>query len=327
MAQDFWAITAYFNPMGWRSRLANYRTFRQNLSIPLVAVELGYNGQFELTPEDADILIQIPGRDVMWQKERLLNVALAAVPPKVDRIACLDSDIILDRPDVWRAAGSTLDRCPIAQLFSHVEYLPLHHSSDRERIRRTVSPAPGFSWLHELGYSPLELCKPTWTNSDDYPPVTYGLGWVFRRELFADRGFYDPWVVGGGTRVHFYAAHGLWREAADAFRFRPAMSDHFCDWAEDFYADVDGRWGYVPGAVMHLWHGTPARRKHRQRYADFAQFDFDPTLDLAVDDDGAWCWNRDNPRMHRYLREYIAGRREDDPSDETLSINIERSAA
>jgi hypothetical protein len=327
MPHDFWAITAFFNPMGWQSRLANYRTFREHLSIPLVAVELGYNGQFQLTPADADILIQIPGHDVMWQKERLLNIALDAVPPEIERIACLDSDVVFDRADVWLAADHTLDHCPIAQLFSHVEYLPLHDSRDRNRIRQTITPAPGFSWLRELGYSPLELCKPTWANSDDYPPVTYGLGWAFRRGLFADLGLYDPWIVGGGTRVHFYAAHGLLKEAADAFQFRPAMSDHFNDWAEDFHAAVDGNWGYVPGSVMHLWHGTPARRKHRQRYTEFAQFDFDPTLDLTIDDDGAWRWNRDNRPMHRYLREYIAGRREDDLTEESPLFQVERAAA
>jgi hypothetical protein len=71
-----WAVTSYFNPAGFRRRRENYRVFRDRLAVPLAAVELSFNGHFELAPQDAEILIQIPGRDVMWQKERLLNVAV-----------------------------------------------------------------------------------------------------------------------------------------------------------------------------------------------------------------------------------------------------------
>ena len=67
-----WAITSYFNPARYRRRLSNYRIFRANLGVPLVTVELSFDGQFELTEGDADILIQIPAGAMLWQKERLL---------------------------------------------------------------------------------------------------------------------------------------------------------------------------------------------------------------------------------------------------------------
>jgi len=73
---DLWAITCYFNPAGYRRKLANYRLFRQHLVIPLVAVEMGYGHDFELTNDDPDIMVQLRGGDVLWQKERLLNLAL-----------------------------------------------------------------------------------------------------------------------------------------------------------------------------------------------------------------------------------------------------------
>ena len=77
---DVWAITCYFNPVGYRSRLANYRVFRRHLSVPLVTVELAYDAEFHLDRDDAEIMIQVRGGDVLWQKERLLNIALAALP-------------------------------------------------------------------------------------------------------------------------------------------------------------------------------------------------------------------------------------------------------
>jgi hypothetical protein len=54
---SIWAITACFNPNGYRRRLTNFRVFRQRLGVPLVAVERAYSGQFELTASDADIEI------------------------------------------------------------------------------------------------------------------------------------------------------------------------------------------------------------------------------------------------------------------------------
>jgi hypothetical protein len=71
-----WAIASYFNPMRYQRRLVNYRAFRSQLRIPLVAVELSFDGQFELAQGDADILVQISGGAVLWQKERLLDIAV-----------------------------------------------------------------------------------------------------------------------------------------------------------------------------------------------------------------------------------------------------------
>jgi hypothetical protein len=312
MTDDFWAITTFFNPMQWRRRLANFRRFRHHLRIPLVAVELGYDGRFELNAGDADILIQLPSHDVMWQKERLFNVGLSHVPPEVNSVACLDSDVIFERPDVWRAARRALDRSPITQLYSHVFYSEPNEPLDFDSLKQARSPAPGFAWLRQQGHTPLELCNPSWIDPSGAPPVTYGIGWAFRRDLFAKRGFYDAWIVGGGTRVHFFAAHGHHLEAAQAFQFHSAMHEHYRNWVEGFHADVRGQWDCVPGAAVHLWHGDMALRKHRQRYGEFAQFQFDPATDLALDPHGAWRWNSPKPEMHDYIRDYIAGRQEDD---------------
>src|SRR5437660_265447 len=94
-----WAITAYFNPQHYQRRLHNFHVFRRNLKIPLLAVELGYDGGFDLRTGDVDILLQRPGQDVLWQKERLLNLALAALPATVGKVVCLDCDILLERDD------------------------------------------------------------------------------------------------------------------------------------------------------------------------------------------------------------------------------------
>ena len=88
-----WAITCVFSPVPSSRRLANFRTFRKHLGIPLVAVEAVYD-ETELTPADAEILVQRPCESVLWQKERLLNLALEALPVECERVAILDADVV-----------------------------------------------------------------------------------------------------------------------------------------------------------------------------------------------------------------------------------------
>src|SRR5512134_2492808 len=47
-----WAITSYFNPLHYHTRLANYRTFQRHLGVPLLTVEQGYDGRFDLDGRD-----------------------------------------------------------------------------------------------------------------------------------------------------------------------------------------------------------------------------------------------------------------------------------
>jgi hypothetical protein len=321
---NLWAITAYFNPMHWRRRRENYRAFRHSLRLPLAAVELGYDGQFDLAAGDADILVQFSAGDVMWQKERLLNLALAAVPPHVDKVVAIDSDVIFARDDVWPEVNQALDEAPLLHPFSQVYYLPPDHALDFLLIEQTVPACLGFGALRAQGHSTLALCNPDWRNPNDLPPVSYGLAWAFRRDLFAERGFYDPWIIGGGTRVHCFAAGGHANDAADAMRFTRPMRVHFRAWAEGFHGDVRDTWGFLPGAIAHLWHGTTGGRKFRQRYADFAAFDFDPVADVALDANGVWRWSSDKPAMHDYLRHYFAGRQEDGSGDVSLAHDAPR---
>src|SRR5579862_510563 len=118
-----WGVTSYFNPVGYRRRLQNYRVFRQRLNVPLVAVELAQRGPFELRLEDADVLVQLRGGDVMWQKERLLNIAISHLPKECEYVAWLDCDVVFHREDWGAAAVRELDRSSLCHLFRTVHHI------------------------------------------------------------------------------------------------------------------------------------------------------------------------------------------------------------
>ena len=118
-----WAATAYFNPQGYRCRLANYREFRSRLDVPLLAVELGFNGCFELDHRDADVLVQIDEGDVLWQKERLLNVGLAHLPGDCEAVLSIDCDVLFLSPGWLAGALNLLERYAVVQPYSVVQHL------------------------------------------------------------------------------------------------------------------------------------------------------------------------------------------------------------
>ena len=85
---DLCGATSYFNPSGGSSRLWQYRLFRartKRQGLHLTTTELAFGDvDFALSrgKDDADALVQrrVSRDNVLWQKERLLNLALAALP-------------------------------------------------------------------------------------------------------------------------------------------------------------------------------------------------------------------------------------------------------
>lgn len=313
-SNKLWGISAYFNPMHWRRRRENYHVFRRHLNVPLVTVELGYDGCFDLQPGDADILVQLPGHDVLWQKERLLNLALARVPEDCAAVAWLDCDILFERVDWVQHACSLLEDAALVQLYSEVVDLPLDWRPEFDELPLARHGSPSFGHRIEQGISPRRLAQEIFSVHN---PETrshagrIGMAWAFRRGLFARRGLYDRCIVGGGDRPICYAACGLFDEVVDMNRMNEREQELFFDWARPLFEQTAGRLACVPGKIFHLWHGASAHRRYRLRFHEFSRFAFDPLRDIALDEHGVWRWNSDKPEMHRFVRDYFAGRHED----------------
>lgn len=300
-----WAITSFFNPAGYHSRLHNYRIFRKRLSVPLVSVELAYGERFELGPGDAERLIQVRGHHVLWQKERLLNLALAAVPAGCRKIAWLDADIVFEDPEWALKADRLLNRRQLVQLFRYRLDLDRGATVDepfgKTRISVASAAAEGPVARDELVNRPgLVPGRPS-----------TGLAWAARRELFEERGFYDAAILGLGDRLMTTAALGVPEWGAENGCMNDRHREYFYRWAVPFGRSLDGAVDFLDGTILHPWHGETKHRRGMERYADFARFDFDPEADLALDEHGCWRWSSDKPEMHRHVRDYFFRRRED----------------
>jgi hypothetical protein len=305
-------VTSYFNPARYQRKLPNYRLFRSRLNVPLVAIELSHSGRFELDPGDADILVQLRGGDVMWQKERLLNIAISHLPDDCEYVAWLDCDLIFSRADWAPAAMRELGRVDVCQLYRVVYHL----SRDATSISRETS----ILRQESLGYafaSGLEASAGSATNG-----VTNrfrrGHAWCARRELIATYGLYDRNVIGGGDSLFVHAVKGQAEEIIVRHGMTPGHAEDYRLWVARFCQAVSSI-GYVEGDIFHLWHGNLERRRYRDRFQILSAWEYDPASDIAVDTDGSWRWNSPKPEMHRMVREYFAQRSEDGEDRESSS--------
>ena len=104
---SFWLITTYFNPLGWRSRRENYDIFRRHLDARLLTVSWSPDGDHELEVSDPDLLIRVDGGDLMWQKERLINIGLSHLPDDCNLVGWVDCDILSQDP-LWQQQAIAL---------------------------------------------------------------------------------------------------------------------------------------------------------------------------------------------------------------------------
>jgi hypothetical protein len=69
--------------------------------------------------------------------------------------------------------------------------------------------------------------------------------------------------------------------------------------------------GYVPGTVLHHWHGAGKQRGYTDRWAILRRHQFDPVCDLVRDCSGLWRIAIGRERLADDIRRSLAQRNED----------------
>lgn len=305
---DLWAVTAFFNPEGYRSRARNFRLFREGIEgrAPLLAVELAYGEEYELGPGDADRLLRLRSDQVLWQKERLLNMALRELPDECRFLVWVDGDILFDGESWAEETREALEKYRMVQPFAAVHDLPRGAGPETPSGEGALLTRSSLArMVGEDGFDPSRA-------STDMSAVgSPGHAWAARRDLLEETGLYDAMIVGSGDNAVALAAWGHAESIAAAYAMNDRQAEHYLRWAGPFREAVGGEVGAVPGDIRHLWHGDLSDRAYGSRYAPLARFEFDPERDIAPDGNGAWRWNSEKPELHAYVRDYFRSRRED----------------
>jgi hypothetical protein len=308
-APDLGIVTSYFNPCRYRTRAENFERFVAPIraaGIPLVIVEARFDGgEWTLDPRHGSM--RVMARDLMWQKERLLDMGMAWLPEHCTKVAWLDADVLFEDPAWARKTSDLLETAMVVQPFSDAVRLAPRSLSPSKTDDRHQSFAAMYTHKPEsLEHGRYELHGHT------------GFAWAARRDLLAHHGLYDTLIAGSADHLMAHAFAGdlnskcIVRTLGTGGRHLA----HFRKWARRVHADVEGRLAYVPGQLLHLWHGTIAKRRYAERNRELRAFGFDPAVDLRIADNGCWAWASEKPELHAWSRRYFADREEDDDEGE-----------
>lgn len=308
---SFWGLASFYNPCGYRNKISNYRKFRASLKkqgLKLLCVELAFNdAPFALEEDDAEILVQLRGKTVLWHKERLINIGLKHLPPDCDKIAWLDADIIFCNDRWVEQTAKLLEDYVIVQPYSFVVRLPkgIYH------ITRDKLPFGNMEGqkIHGMGYGIVNFGRGQMSAFLKHGHT--GFAWAGRRSVFDKCGFYDKLVLGSGDS---FMGHAFYNNTKGSLIHNLSSEKMILDqekWADRIYKEVQSSVFYTSGLLLHLWHGQHRNKLYFFRFSVLKKYNFDPDIDIKKDENEIWAWASDKPRLHAWAKKYFWLRNEE----------------
>ena len=297
-------ITTYYNPCRYKTRRANFDLFMAGMrkaGVTCITVECAFgNDAFEL-PASLDVL-QVRSDAMLWQKERLLNLAASWLPAQCRFVAWLDCDIVFDNRNWAKDLIATLKKFKVAQVFETCLRLEQDGTAG-------ATPDLARSFAAVMREHPQSL------HAGRYDAHGHtGYGWAMRREIFDEVGLYEAAV--SGSSDHFMA-HCIYGEygfcICNALKHDHQQIDHLKAWGKRFHKLVDGSLGVVSGQIRHLWHGDTVNRRYFLRMHEITNLGFNPWTDLAIAPGRPMEWAPDMEKsaLRNYFSDYFAARQED----------------
>lgn len=240
---------------------------------------------------------------LLWHKETLLNRLIAALPDTYRYVFWLDTDVLFTNQHWLPEAVEVLQDATILQPFGYCIHLARHDLTpvfDVEDARRHCSfqarrhPAMWRSFAANAATTGL-------SGSPHYDVHGHvGFAWGARREVLEAVPLYDKALMGGADHLMAHAAAGHIPHPCIAQAF-PDVTQEVEAWSRTFYAATQGKVGYVPGDLYHLWHGDVAKRQYLARIKQFAPYQRTLT---ERDAEGFW----DVPDAEDMVEDYFATR-------------------
>lgn len=305
---ELWAVTTFFNPSHFKTKLINYRRFRKESrkqGLNLICVELSYDGSYELNETDAETVIQLESQCVLWQKERLLNLALEKLPPQCTKVCWIDADLVFTNPQWVYQTSCLLDHFPMIQPYEKGHRLPKNavNNKNLNRFAKPDNEVTGIVYHYKLKkkYNRDKHC---------------GYVWAIRRKIIDKVKFYDKNIIGGGDRIMcraaFYkqlASHHRPNQPTCPFTIPHARNIEY--YMNRLHQMVGGRVFFTPGRVYHLWHGNAKNRQYSARHKILKKFNYHPLQDIKHAPNGSWMWATEKKGLRQAIKEYFQGRKED----------------
>ena len=298
---NFVAITSYFNPQRSQNRYKNFLKFSQHmadLKIPLYVIEgYYYKNEPQLTQKDCQNLHTIEYYDILWQKERLLNILVDKLPPEVDCFGWFDADIIFSCDNLKEQCEETLRYYPVMQPWSTCHFL--------DKDGNTLQDFYSMSSKNFLREDKIVEQR------REHP----GFAWCIRRDEFVKMGnFYDIMICGNGDT---FMAMAFFNHLNYPFmqqeKINLPTSQHFIRWWKQSSKVINSQVGFLDIEINHLYHGTRQNRKYWERVKNLFDNGFNPDIHLEYAKNKTYKFSDNTPTVIKnYLEDLLLNQRRDD---------------
>lgn len=278
-------LTTYYNPCNWKSRRENYHRFKEELGHNLLTIEVAFGNESHTLKDSVKLRAENP----LWVKERALKIGEYLLPKEQDYVCFLDADLIMHNPKWLETTRKLLKEYKTVQPFQQVH----------RRFR---------DWSIEKSYNSFGYQYSKGVRSDDFEYEGHpGFAFACRRECFD---LYDKQIAGTGDTMLYKAITGQHRTQRIYNCLREERLNHYLEWADNYYKNIQGSLHYTEGEISHLWHGAIENRKYHDRMKELDKLKYNPYTDVGTNDDGLLQLNRKD--IQKWVGEYLLSRKEDE---------------
>jgi hypothetical protein len=304
---NIYVILPYFNFCKYNNRKRLFIEFIERMKhvkgIKLVVAEGILRG------DSTDLPAKIPGvfqhhvfryDHVFWLKENLINMAVRRLPDTWRHMAWIDADLTFVNDNWVQDTIKAFNKYDVVYLWETC----INLGENKEAVDK---PDKSFGYMHVSSGHPY------------HPKAKYGFwhpGYAVActRKAFEKMcGLIDFAILGSGDRHMALALIGKveWSAPGNIHEGYLIRLKAFQDRCKGLTL------GYVPGTIIHHWHGDKVNRKYVERWDILTKNKYNPQLDIKRGTDGLIGYTHDGLRLQTQILQYFKGRLEDGAPGQT----------
>lgn len=291
-------IAVVSNPVEFNTRYKLFNEFcirmRKEPQVRLFTIEVQHRNK----PFATDSNLKYRTSDEVWHKENMINLAVQHLPADWEYMAWIDADIEFQRKDWVEQTIKQLQHYDIVQLFSD--------AIDMGPNGETFDTHKGFCYQwqrHQLNVD---------QKNNPYKKFWHtGYAFAIRKDMYNALGGLIEFPILGAADHHMCKAWIGKIDESYPHNIHPNYKMLCDNYQKRCERHLKQNISYVPGTILHHWHGKKADRKYHERWQILIKNDFDPLMDIKKDCNNLWVLEGNKPQFRNDLRNYFRVRNED----------------
>lgn len=317
IVDPLYVVTCITNPERYRTRYELYRAFEKmcaDAGAILYTIEVALRDRHhEITDPGNPRHIQLRSPSQIWMKEDPINLVIRHhLPADARYVAWVDADVQFARPDWVNETLHQLQHFHVVQMFSHAQDVAPGFDLGTGAVLN--GPHTSFLCSYVEGVPRpkyLRDCGASGSGGDAGRQWHSGYAWAARRSALNDLGLLGDISILGSADHHMAAALIGMVERTIHGAMHPTYKAYWQRWQDRAEKYIQRNVGYVPGLLLHYWHGAKANRRYVDRWKILVEEKFNHELDLYRDFQGLLALTDRNPRLRDRIRQYFRNRNED----------------